>query len=58
MTYVILIGTTLFVSILIGVINEGRLLYGLRYFLPLAALAAIDFVICKSIVGGLLGSMA
>jgi hypothetical protein len=57
MSYVILIGTTLFVSILIGVINEGKLLYGLRYFLPLAAIAAVDFVVCKSIVGGILASM-
>jgi flagellar protein FlaJ len=57
MTYVILIGTTLSVSILIGVINEGKLLYGLRYFVPLVVIAALDFVICKSIVGGILVSM-
>jgi flagellar protein FlaJ len=58
MTYVILIGTTLFVSILIGVINEGKLLYGLRYFLPLVAIALVDFLICKSVVEGILLSLA
>jgi hypothetical protein len=58
MTYVILIGTTFFVSILIGVINEGKLFYGLRYFLPLVAIALIDFIVCKSIVEGILLSLA
>ena len=58
MTYVILIGTTFFVSILIGVINDGKLLYGLRYFLPLAALSAVDFIICKGVVDMILSSMA
>lgn len=58
MTYVILIGTTLSVSILIGVINEGKLLYGLRYFLPLVAIALVDFMVCKSVVEGILLSMA
>jgi flagellar protein FlaJ len=57
-TYVILIGTTFFVSILIGVINEGKLLYGIRYFLPLIAIAVIDFIVCKGVVGGILVSMA
>ncbi len=57
MTYAVLIGTTLSVSILIGVINEGKLLYGLRYFLPLVAIALIDFMVCKSIVEGILVSM-
>jgi hypothetical protein len=46
------------VSILIGVINEGKLLYGLRYFLPLAALSALDFIICKIIVEGILSTLA
>ena len=58
MTYVILIGTTFFVSILIGVINEGKLLYGVRYFLPLAAISAVDFIVCKGIVEGILSSLA
>jgi flagellar protein FlaJ len=58
MTYVILIGTTFFVSILIGVINEGKLLYGLRYFLPLVAIALVDFIVCKSVVEGILMSLA
>ena len=58
MTYLILIGTTFFVSILIGVINEGKLLYGLRYFIPLAALSAVDFIICKGVVDTILSSMA
>jgi len=57
MTYVILIGTTFFVSILIGVISEGKLFYGLRYFLPLAAIAAVDFIVCKGLVGGILSSL-
>ncbi|NYZ76017.1 type II secretion system F family protein [Candidatus Micrarchaeota archaeon] len=58
MTYVMLIGTTFFVSILIGVINEGKIFYGLRYFLPLGAIALVDFVVCKSIVEGILLSLA
>lgn len=58
MTYVILIGTTLSVSILIGVISEGKLLYGLRYFVPLVIVSVIDFIICKGIVEGILVSLA
>jgi len=58
MTYVILFGTTFFVSVLIGVINEGKLLYGLRYFLPLAAIAAVDFIVFKGVVEGILSSLA
>jgi len=58
MTYVILIGTTFFVSILLGVINEGKYLYGLRYFLPLAAIGVVDFIILKGVVEGLLSSLA
>lgn len=57
MAYVILVGTTVFVSILIGVISEGKLLYGLRYFLPLVVIAAVDFAVCKIIVGGILATM-
>ncbi|MEM3690366.1 MAG: type II secretion system F family protein [Candidatus Micrarchaeia archaeon] len=57
MTYVILIGTTFFVSVLLGVINEGKYLYGLRYFLPLAAIGVVDFIILKGVVQGILSSL-
>lgn len=58
MTYVILIGTTFFISILLGVINEGKYTYGLRYFLPLVAIGLVDFIVLKGAVEGILSSLA
>lgn len=58
MTYVILIGTTFFVSILIGVINEGKLMYGLRYFIPLAVIGVVDFIVFRGVVQGILAALA
>ena len=58
MTYMILIGTTFFVSILIGVINEGKLMYGLRYFIPLAVIGVVDFIVFRGVVQGILVALA
>ncbi|MEM4634187.1 MAG: hypothetical protein QW275_03470, partial [Candidatus Anstonellaceae archaeon] len=55
--FVIIFGTSLLTSVLIGVISEGKWLYGVKYFPPLAFAAWVMFVIFKTVIGGFIGSM-
>ncbi len=55
MAIVIIVGTAMLVSIFIGVISEGKVLYGLRYWPPLAVMAYFFFFIVKTVLHGFLG---
>lgn len=57
MTYVIIIGTSILTSVLIGVIGEGKVLYGLKYSPPLAAGSLVMFLIFKSVISGFVGQL-
>jgi len=49
--------TTLFASILMGVIKEGNMRYGLRYAFLLMLLGLVLFFIIKGFLGGFLGGL-
>nr|QBM01580.1 hypothetical protein [uncultured archaeon] len=55
MAVIIIIGTATFVSIFIGIIGEGKVLFGLKYMPPLAILAYTMFFAIKSVLHGFLG---
>ena len=57
MAFVIICGTAFLTSVLIGVISEGKVLYGVKYFPPLAMASGVMFLICKTVIGGFIGSM-
>ena len=55
---VIIVGTSLLTSVMVGVISEGKLLYGLKYTPPLAIGAMFFFWIFRTLIGGFIGSLA
>lgn len=55
MAVVIIIGTSILVSVFIGVISEGKLLFGLKYAPPLAILAYVIFFALQTVLHGFLG---
>ena len=57
MTYVIIIGTAILTAMLVGIIAEGKTLYGLKYFPPLAIGATVMFWIFKAVVSGFIGTL-
>jgi len=58
MAFALILGTTILSSILIGVIAEGKLLYGLKYF-PILAIASFSFfLICRTVIGGFVSAIA
>ena len=57
MTYVIIIGTSILTSLLVGIIAEGKTLYGLKYSPPLAFGALAMFFIFKAVISGFVGSL-
>jgi len=54
-SYILLIVTAFLVSILIGVISEGKLLYGIKYFIPIAIGSVITFIFIRTAIAGVLG---
>ncbi|MEM4389348.1 MAG: type II secretion system F family protein [Candidatus Micrarchaeia archaeon] len=54
-SYLLLVVTAFLVSILIGVISEGKLLYGVKYFIPIATGSVITFVLIRNIIASVLG---
>jgi flagellar protein FlaJ len=58
MGYLILGGTAFFVSILVGIINEGKFVYGIKYFIPLLLSSFVVFIILRTVVSGLLSALA
>lgn len=57
MSAVIIIGTSALVSVLIGVISEGKLLFGLKYVIPLAFASGGMFFIFKTLISGFIGQL-
>jgi len=57
MAYVIIIGTSILTSVLIGLIGEGKLLYGLKYFPPLAIAAIFLFMVFKTVIASFVGTL-
>jgi pilus assembly protein TadC len=57
MAGVIIIGTSILISILVGVISEGKILYGLKYAVPLSIASGTMFMICKMMIGGFIGQL-
>ncbi len=55
MAVVIIVGTSILVSVFIGVISEGKLLFGLQYAPPMALLAYLIFAALKTVLHGFLG---
>ena len=55
MAIVIIVGTALLVSVFIGVIGEGKVLYGLKYWPPLAIMSYLVFWGVKTFLHAFLG---
>jgi archaellum biogenesis protein FlaJ (TadC family) len=56
MAVVIIVSTSTLVSLFIGVISEGKVLFGLKYMPPLAILSYFFFYIVKMVLNGFLGA--
>lgn len=54
MAVVIIVGTAMFVSIFLGVIGEGKVLFGLKYWPPLAFGAFMMYTVVKTFLHGFL----
>jgi len=57
MAYTIIFGTSILTSLLIGILAEGKALYGLKYFPPLAFTSLVFFLIFKTVIGGFIGAL-
>ncbi|MFH0927434.1 MAG: type II secretion system F family protein [Candidatus Micrarchaeota archaeon] len=56
MALVVIISTATLVSVFIGIISEGKVLYGLKYMPPLAILAYVIYFAIKAVLHGFLGA--
>jgi archaellum biogenesis protein FlaJ (TadC family) len=54
LAYCLLVANAFMMTLLIGVISEGKPLYGVKYFIPIAAVALVAFAISNAVVGGIL----
>ena len=57
MSLVVIVGTAMLTAVLVGVISEGKMLFGLKYFPPLAIAALFIFWICSTVLGGFIGAL-
>ncbi len=57
MAFVIIFGTCALVSLLIGIISEGKLLYGAKYIFPLAIVTSVIYLVIRTIVGSFIGTI-
>jgi archaellum biogenesis protein FlaJ (TadC family) len=57
LAYFIIVGSAILTAILVGVIAEGKILYGLKYSPPLAFASLFFFYIFKTLISGFLSSM-
>jgi pilus assembly protein TadC len=57
MTIVIIVGSSILTSVLVGLISEGKLLYGLKYFPPLAFASGFFFWVFRSVISGFVGNL-
>ncbi|VVB98489.1 Type II secretion system (T2SS), protein F [uncultured archaeon] len=58
LAYLVLISSVLMITVLMGVISEGKYAYGLKYFVPLTIVALVAFTIAKGVIGGVLSAVA
>lgn len=58
LSYFLIIGNSVFTSILVGIISRGKILYGLKYSPPLAFASLLFFFIFKALIGGFLEAIA
>ena len=58
LSYVLIIGNSIFTAILVGIISRGKVLFGLKYAPPLAFAALFFFFIFKTVIGGFLSALA
>ncbi len=58
LSYVLIIGNSIFTAILVGIISRGKVLFGLKYAPPLAFAALFFFFIFKTVIGGFLAALA
>jgi len=56
-SYVLLVITSFLVSILIGVIGEGKLLYGVKYFLPVCVGSLMTFFVIREAIASVMGAI-
>lgn len=57
LAYFIILGSAVLTAVLVGVIAEGKLLYGLKFAPPLALAALFFFTIFKIVISGFLGGL-
>jgi pilus assembly protein TadC len=57
MAFVIIGGTSFLTSVLIGVISEGKILYGVKYFPILALASSFMFTVFKTLISGFIGAL-
>ena len=57
LSYVLIIGNSIFTAILVGIISRGKVLFGLKYAPPLAFAALFFFFIFKTVIGGFLSAL-
>ncbi|MCX6770914.1 MAG: type II secretion system F family protein [Candidatus Micrarchaeota archaeon] len=58
LSYILIIGNSIFTAILVGIISRGKVLFGLKYAPPLAFAALFFFFIFKTVIGGFLSALA
>jgi pilus assembly protein TadC len=54
LAFVLIIGNSIFTSILVGIISRGKILFGLKYSPPLAFASLFFFFVFKTVIGGFL----
>jgi len=58
LSYVLIIGNSIFTAVLVGIISRGKVLFGLKYAPPLAFAALFFFFIFKTLIGGFLSALS
>ncbi|MDO8339562.1 MAG: hypothetical protein Q7T16_02795, partial [Candidatus Burarchaeum sp.] len=58
LAYLVLVSSVLMITVLMGVISEGKFAYGVKYFVPLTLIALVAFTIAKGVIGGVLSVVA
>lgn len=57
LSLVIIIGTAILTSVMVGIIAEGKVLFGLKYSVPLMVGSYVLFTLFKMVIGGFLGAI-
>ena len=58
LAFILIIGNSIFTSILVGIISRGKILFGLKYSPPLAFASLFFYFIFKTLIGGFLSALA